>query len=71
MINIPFPTSVEGTVMLNVFSVNGQLVKSEELCLKNSNQIRVDVTELSSGIHTFNLTFEDESTTSFQVVISK
>jgi len=71
MINIPFPTTLDGSVILNVFSVNGQLVKSEELCLKNTNQISVDVTALSSGLHTFNLTFEDNSTTSFRAVIAK
>lgn len=71
MINIPFGTALAGTVNLEVFDVTGRSVMSEELFLKNSHQLRVDVTALSSGLHTFNLTFEDDSHTSFRVVITK
>ena len=70
-VNIPFGTALNGTAMLNVYNVDGQLVRSEELCLKNNSSIQVDVTALASGMHTFNLKFEDNSDTSFRVMIMK
>ncbi|MFT4544739.1 MAG: hypothetical protein ACI9UR_001690 [Bacteroidia bacterium] len=70
-LNIPFGSSLNGTVLLTVYNMKGQLVKSEELCVKNSSSLQVDVPQLSSGLHTFNLRFEDSSETSFRVVITK
>jgi hypothetical protein len=70
-INIPFGSAFNGTVGLTVYTVDGKMVKSEELCVKNSSSIELDVTELSSGLHIFNLKFEDNSETSFRVVITK
>ena len=71
MVNIPFGSKLDGTAMLEVFSVDGKRVHSEELCLKSTNVLSVDVTNISAGLHTFNLTFEDNSSTSFQVVIAR
>ena len=71
MINIPFGSALEGAATLNVYDVEGRLVMTEELCLKNSSKLTLDVTGLNSGLHTFNLTFEDKSSTSFRVVITK
>ena len=71
MIHIPFGTALVGTVTLKVYDVAGRSVMSEELCLKNTQELRVDVSTLSSGIHTFGLTFEDGSHTSFRVLITK
>ena len=70
MINIPLGSAITGTVVLDVYDVEGRRVMSEEICQKSS-KLRVDVTALSSGLHTFNLTFEDNSTTSFQVVVTR
>ncbi len=71
MINIPFGVNLDGTVSLEVYDVAGRSVISEELCLMNAQALRVDVSNLSSGLHTFNLTFEDDSHTSFRVLITK
>jgi hypothetical protein len=70
MITIPLGTAINGTIMLDVYDVEGRLLISEEICQKNS-KLTVDVTGLSSGLHTFNLTFEDNSRTSFQVVVTR
>lgn len=70
LINIPLGSLVNGNVVLNVFDVKGQLVMNEEICQKSSN-MRVDVSALSSGLHTFNLTFEDDSRTSFKVMVTR
>ena len=71
MINIPFGAALDGTVLLDIVNVNGQSVRSEELCLKNAHQLSVDVTELSAGMYSFSLLFEDNSKTSFKVMVSK
>ncbi len=70
-INIPFGSALDGTVLLSVFDVEGKLVRSEEMCLKSDSFLEVDVTDLASGMHTFNLMFEDNSDTSFRVLIMR
>ncbi|MFT7153316.1 MAG: hypothetical protein ACJAVL_000379 [Bacteroidia bacterium] len=69
MINIPLG-EINGNIELKAYDMGGRLVLNQEICQKNSNLI-VDVTSLKSGLHTFNLTFEDDSRTSFQVVVTK
>lgn len=71
MINIPLGIAMNGSVNVTVYDMEGRLVLAEELCQTNSTNIRMDVSELSSGLHTFKLQFEDDSTTSFQVVVVK
>jgi hypothetical protein len=70
LVNIPLGSQVSGTIVLNVFDMEGRLVMNEEICQKSSN-MRVDVSALSSGLHTFSLTFEDDSRTSFQVMVTR
>lgn len=70
MINIPLGTSINGDINVEVYDVTGALVISENICQKSSN-LRLDVTGLASGLHTFRLTFEDRSSTSFQVMIAR
>lgn len=69
MINIPLG-GISGDVTVDVYDVKGALVLSETVC-QLSNNLRMNVTELSAGLHTFNLTFEDRSSTTFQVMIAK
>ena len=69
VINIPLG-KINGDVTLQAFDMGGRLVLNEEICQKNSNLI-VDVTSLKSGLHTFSLTFEDDSRTSFQVIVTR
>ncbi|TNF30521.1 MAG: T9SS type A sorting domain-containing protein, partial [Bacteroidetes bacterium] len=71
LITIPLGVAMNGSVNLTVFDVEGRMVLAEELCQKNSTNISVDVSGLSSGVHTFQLQFEDNSTTSFRVVITR
>lgn len=70
-INIPLGTSISGDISLEVFDVKGKLVMSHESCQNNSGKLSLDCTSLSSGVHTFNLTFEDKSSTAFRVMITK
>lgn len=67
---VPLGTVITSEVVVNVFDVKGTLVMSETVCQK-SDKLRLDVSGLSSGLHTFNLIFEDNSTTSFKVVVTK
>ena len=71
LVNIPLGTSISGTVNLEVFDVEGRMVLSHESCEYNSNILAVDVTTLATGLHTFNLKFEDGSSTSFRVVVTR
>jgi len=71
MINIPFGAALDGTISLEVYDLTGRTVMSQVMSANNSNQLRVDVTTLSSGLHIFSLTFEDNSRTSFNVIITK
>lgn len=69
-ITIPLGTIVTGDVNIEVFDTKGALVMSELVCQKSS-KLNLDVTGLSSGLHTFNLTFEDNSSTSFRVMVTR
>lgn len=70
MINIPLGVSISGDIAVEIYDVTGALVLSENICQK-SNNLKMDVTGLASGLHTFRLTFEDRSSTSFQVMIAR
>jgi len=69
-LTVPMGTTINGEVVVEVFDVKGTLVLSETICQK-SDKLRLDVNGLASGMHTFNLTFEDKSSTSFRVVVTK
>ncbi len=69
--NITIPLhGVNGDVVVDVYDLKGGLVLSETVCNLNGS-LRMNVADLNSGIHTFNITFEDASSTSFRVVIAK
>lgn len=68
MINIPLGAAVNGDITIDIYNTAGALVKSETVCLKSSN-LQMDVTDMSNGLHTFNMTFEDKTSTSFRVMI--
>ena len=70
MINIPLGTLVSGKVVLDAYDVEGRLVLNEVIN-QNTSNLRVNVSGLTSGLHTFSLTFEDNSTTSFRVVVTR
>ena len=70
MINIPLGSQVSGKVVVNAYDMGGRLVLNEVIN-QNTNNLRVDVSSLTSGMHTFSLTFEDDSRTSFRVVVTK
>lgn len=69
-ITIPLGGSSTGNVGVTAFDMKGALVLSENASQQSGN-LRVDVSQLASGLHIFNLTFEDNSTTTFRVMISR
>ncbi len=71
MVNIPLGSSISGAINLEVYDVEGKLVMNHESCQNNTSKLSVDVTSLASGLHTFKLSFEDNTSTSFRVVITK
>ena len=70
-INIPLGSAVKGDINLEVFDVEGRMVMSHESCQNNSGKLSLDVTSLASGLHLFKLTFEDNTSTSFRVMITR
>lgn len=69
--NITIPMmGITGDVLVEAFDAKGALVLSETVCQTN-NRLELNVAGLSSGMHMFNLTFEDNSSTSFRVVITR
>jgi len=70
-ITIPLGQSVQGNVMLNVFDMAGREVMSQNISNTAGGQLRVDATGLNSGTHVFRLVFEDQTSTSFRVVVKK
>lgn len=69
-LTVPMGTTINGEVVVDVYDAKGTLVASETICQK-SDKLRLDVTDLASGMHMFNLTFEDKTSTSFRVVVTK
>ncbi|MCF8258456.1 MAG: T9SS type A sorting domain-containing protein [Flavobacteriales bacterium] len=70
-VTIPLGHSVEGNVMLNVFDMAGREVMSQNISNTAGGQLRVDASGLTNGTHVFRLMFEDQTTTSFRVVVKK
>jgi hypothetical protein len=70
-INIPLGTSVNGNVMVNVFDVSGRELMSTSLPSNGGSALRMDASGLGNGMHIFRLTFEDNTQTSFRVLVRK
>ena len=60
-----------GKVTVNIYDITGRNVKSEVVNMNNVSNFRLNTATLSSGIYQFSLKFNDESVTSFPVVITK
>ena len=69
-LHIPVGSLGFGDIVVEIFDSKGSLVRTDDICQK-SNNLKMDVSNLTSGLHTFNLTFEDQSTSTFQVVITR
>lgn len=70
MITIPFRNDMRGQAVLNIFNLQGKVVNSQMLNV-STNQLEVNVSDLANGQYLFNLKFENNMTSSFNVVVNR
>jgi hypothetical protein len=61
---------LNGKASLEIFDANGRLMSANNVVVVD-NKLKVDVKELSSGMYTFNMAFENGKITSFKVMVTK
>jgi hypothetical protein len=69
MITVPFGNAT-GNATINIVDVAGRTVSTQVINLTGGN-VAIDVTELESGMYTFNVNYADGSNGEFKVVIAK
>ena len=70
VINIPV-AKFNGLAQLDIYDVAGKLVKSENVNLSSTNVISVDVANIENGNYIFKMTFENQSSKAFNVIINR
>jgi hypothetical protein len=70
-INIPLANIPNGNVEVQIFDLNGRIVKTEMVNISNTSVLQVNTTDISTGTYIFNLKYSDNKVSSFPVVISK
>lgn len=70
IINIPVG-KFDGLAQVDIYDVAGKLVATENVNLSSTNVISVDVANIENGTYIFKMTFDDESTKAFNVLISR
>lgn len=70
IINIPVG-KFNGLAQVDIYDVAGKLVSSENVNLSSTNVISVDVANIDNGTYIFKMTFADESSKAFNVLISR
>ena len=70
MLTIPFANK-EGNATINIVDVTGKIVSTQVTNLTGVNNLQLDVTNIESGMYVFNVTYENGTTSSFNVVINK
>lgn len=69
-ISIPF-NNKEGNATINIVDVTGKIVSTQSVNLTNVNTLQLDVTNIESGMYVFNVTYENGTISTFNVVINK
>ena len=70
LINIPL-AGMEGNAVLSVTDLSGKMVLNKEVSVSTSNKLIVNVADLPAGIYVFNMIFDNGTTSSFNVAVSK
>lgn len=70
VINIPV-AEFNGLAQLDIYDVTGKLVKTENVNLSSTSVIAVDVANIENGNYIFKMTFEDQSSKAFNVIINR
>lgn len=70
MLTIPFANK-EGNATINITDVTGKTVSTQQVNLTGVNTLKLDVTSIESGMYVFNVSYENGTTSTFNVVINK
>lgn len=70
IINIPVG-KFDGLAQVDIYDIAGKLVATENVNLSSSNVISVDVANINNGTYIFKMTFADETSKAFNVLISR
>ena len=70
MLTIPFKNK-EGQATVNVVDVTGKTVLIQSVNLTGINTLKLDVTSIEAGMYMFNIAYENGTTSTINVVISK
>lgn len=70
IVNIPV-AGMDGFADLRVMDLTGKIVKNQRINAANSNNITVNVSDLTSGIYVFNIIFENGATSTFNVGVTR
>lgn len=69
-LSIPFPANVSGNSVLSIFSVDGRLVSRQNVNV-SSSILKVNVTTIANGNYVFNLQYDDNTESTFNVAINR
>ncbi len=70
IVNIPVD-GMEGFADLKVLDLTGKVVKNLRINTDNANNVEVNVSDLTSGIYVFNISFENGTTSTFNVGVTR
>lgn len=70
MLSIPVGKR-NGAAVLKVVDVTGKVVLTENVNFNNNDILTVDVSAIDNGLYIFNMTFDNGSTNSFNVVVNR
>ncbi len=69
-LSIPFPKEVTGNSVLSIFSLDGRLVSKQSVNI-TSSVLKVNVSTIANGNYVFNLQFDDNTQSTFNVAINR
>jgi len=70
ILNIPFNNNLRGDAVINIFNLEGQLVSSQRVNV-NASRLAVDVSNIANGSYVFNVQFENQKQSTFNVVVNR
>lgn len=70
IVNIPL-AGVDGSGSLSITDLTGKIVSTQTINAANGSKLAVDVSDLPSGVYVFNMMFDNGTTSSFNVAVTK
>ena len=67
MLSIPFNNNKEGNATINIVDVTGKTVSTQVVNLTGINTLKLDVTSIEAGMYVFNVNYENDTTSTFNV----